>query len=101
MARSDSGVVPNLATGVAFRLADDSPVTFGLGVFGLVGGGVNYAGSPTQPLLTPRNPPDDLRLRPDLGEHVDRSRSSPRPPTGRPTACRSPSGPSSAARASA
>jgi long-chain fatty acid transport protein len=56
-ARSDSGVIPNLATGVAFRLADDSPVTIGLGVFGLVGGNVNYAGSPTVPLLGPRQPP--------------------------------------------
>src|ERR1700733_5536207 len=31
VARSDSGVIPSLATGVSFRLADDSPVTFGLG----------------------------------------------------------------------
>src|SRR4051795_7267228 len=55
--RSDSGVIPNLATGVAFRLADDSPVTFGLGVFGFVGGNVNYAGNPSIPLLSPNRPP--------------------------------------------
>ena len=55
--RSNSGVASNLATGTAFRLSDDSPWTFGLGIFGLVGGGVNFAGSSTQPLLTPRNPP--------------------------------------------
>src|SRR5262249_39969047 len=30
VARSDSGVVSNLATGVSFRLSDDSPTTFGL-----------------------------------------------------------------------
>jgi long-chain fatty acid transport protein len=58
VARSDSGVVPSLATGVAFRLADDSPYTFGLGIFGFVGGNVNYAGSQTTPLLAPRRPPN-------------------------------------------
>lgn len=55
-ARSDSGVPSNLATGVAFRLSDDSPITFGFGVFGLVGGGVNYAGTNGVPILTPRRP---------------------------------------------
>ena len=55
--RSNSGVASNLATGTAFRLDDDSPWTFGIGIFGLAGGGVNFAGSNTQPLLTPRNPP--------------------------------------------
>src|SRR5262249_47705655 len=40
-ARSNSGVASNLATGTAFRLSDDSPWTFGIGVFGLVGGGIN------------------------------------------------------------
>ena len=58
MARSDSGVASNLATGVSFRLSDDSPTTFGIGVFGLVGAGVNYAGSQTTPILTPRQPPN-------------------------------------------
>ena len=57
LSRSDSGVASNLATGTAFRLSDDSPWTLGLGIFGLIGGGVNFAGSNTQPLLTPRNPP--------------------------------------------
>jgi long-chain fatty acid transport protein len=57
VSRSNSGVVANLATGTAFRLSDDSDWTFGIGIFGLVGGGVNFAGSNSQPLLTPRNPP--------------------------------------------
>jgi long-chain fatty acid transport protein len=57
LSRSDSGVASNLATGAAFRLSDDSPWTLGLGIFGLIGGGVNFAGSNTQPLLMPRNPP--------------------------------------------
>jgi long-chain fatty acid transport protein len=56
-ARSDSGVVPNIAAGVAFRLDDESPWTMGLGVFGFVGGNVNYAGNNQVPLLTPRQPP--------------------------------------------
>ena len=57
VSRSNSGVASNLATGTAFRLSDDSPWTLGIGIFGLVGGGVNFAGSNSQPLLTPRNPP--------------------------------------------
>jgi len=56
VSRSDSGVIPNLATGVAFRLSDESPWTYGMGVFGFVGGNVNFAGSAT-PLLAPRRPP--------------------------------------------
>ena len=64
VARSDSGVASNLATGVSFRLSDDSKTTFGIGVFGLVGGGVNYAGSNTTPILTPRQPPNFFGLGP-------------------------------------
>jgi long-chain fatty acid transport protein len=56
--RSDSGVASGLATGFSFRLADDSPLTIGLGVFGLVGGGVNFPGSLATPILTPRQPPN-------------------------------------------
>ncbi len=62
--RSNSGVGSGVATGVAFRLANDSPLTFGLGVFGLVGGGVNFAGSFENPVLTPRRPPDFLGVGP-------------------------------------
>ena len=57
VSRSNGGVASNLATGTAFRLSDDSPWTFGIGIFGLAGGGVNFAGSSSQPILTPRNPP--------------------------------------------
>jgi long-chain fatty acid transport protein len=56
-AQSSSGVGSNLATGFSFRLADDSRLTLGLGVFGLAGGGVNFAGSATTPILTPHLPP--------------------------------------------
>lgn len=62
--RSDSGVVPGLAAGVAFRLEDDSPLTFGLGVFGLGGGNVNFAGSETTPLLLPLRPPNSFGVGP-------------------------------------
>jgi long-chain fatty acid transport protein len=57
VARSDSGVTPGLAVGVATRLSDDSPLTIGLGVFGFVGGNVNYAGDPGIPVLAPRQSP--------------------------------------------
>ena len=67
VSRSDSGVVPNLATGVAFRLDDESPWTYGLGVFGVVGGNVNFAGSLTTPLLTPRRPPYTFGVGPIWG----------------------------------
>jgi long-chain fatty acid transport protein len=63
-ARSSSGVGSNLATGFSFRLTDDSPLTMGLGVFGLVGGGVNFGGNPTQPLLTPHLPPKSFGFGP-------------------------------------
>jgi len=56
-AQSSSGVASNLATGVSFRLEEDSPLTMGIGVFGLAGGGVNFAGSNTTPVLTPHIPP--------------------------------------------
>ena len=56
--RSDGGVASGLATGFSFRLRDDSPLTIGLGIFGVVGGGVNFPGSPTTPILTPRQPPN-------------------------------------------
>ena len=70
VARSDSGVASNLATGVSFRLSDDSKTTFGIGVFGLVGGGVNYAGSNSTPILTPRQASKLLRGRADLFEYI-------------------------------
>ena len=56
--RSDSGVAAGLATGFSFRMSPDSPLTLGVGVFGLVGGGVNFAGSNSTPILTPRMPPN-------------------------------------------
>lgn len=37
-ARSDSGVVSGLAVGASFKLRPDSPITLGVGIFGMVGG---------------------------------------------------------------
>ncbi len=62
--RSDNGVLPGLASGFSFRLADDSPLTLGLGVFGLAAGGVNFPGSYNTPILTPRQPPNYLGFGP-------------------------------------
>lgn len=62
--RSNGGVASNLATGTSFRLSDDSPWTFGIGIFGLVGGGVNFPGSSGQPLLAPFNPPKSFGVGP-------------------------------------
>lgn len=62
--RSDSGVLSGLATGVAFRLADDSPLTLGLGIFGYAGGNVNFAGTPSNPLLASRQPPNSYGFGP-------------------------------------
>ncbi len=56
--RSDSGVSSGLATGFSFRMTDDSPLTMGVGIFGLVGGGVNFNGTYSTPILTPRQPPN-------------------------------------------
>ena len=58
VARSDSGVASNLATGLSFKIDEKSPLTFGLLVAGYVGGNVNYAGSLSTPLLGPRIPPN-------------------------------------------
>ena len=55
--RSDSGVGTGLAVGLSFKLREDSPLTAGMLVTGLVGGNVNFPGSFTTPTLGPRRPP--------------------------------------------
>jgi hypothetical protein len=56
-ARSDSDVSSGLATGFSFRWSEDSPLTLGIGVFGFVGGSVNFPRSTPTPVLPPRIPP--------------------------------------------
>lgn len=62
--RSDGGVASNLAVGASFKLDPDSPITMGLGIFGVVGGGVNFAGSYSTPTFGPRQPPNYFGLGP-------------------------------------
>lgn len=64
LTRSDSGVGAGPAVALAFRLDDNSRLTYGLGLFGLFGGNVNYAGSNTQPVLAPNDPPRSFGVGP-------------------------------------
>lgn len=53
--RSDSGL--GILSGVAFvHRTEDSPLSFGLGMPAIVGGGVNFPGSPLNPALAPTGP---------------------------------------------
>lgn len=56
LTRSDSGLSALPTIAVVLR-QPESRWTMGLGIMAAAGGGVNYPGSPTNPLLTPRNPP--------------------------------------------
>lgn len=67
VSRSDGGVAANLATGLSFKLSEESPLTYGLLVAGYVGGSVNYAGGLSNPLLTPNLPPDFAGVGPIYG----------------------------------
>jgi long-chain fatty acid transport protein len=49
--RSDAGAYP-LPTISLIYVPEDSPLTFGLGIFALAGFGTNYAGTTTNPLLS-------------------------------------------------
>jgi long-chain fatty acid transport protein len=62
-ATSSSGVPTNIATGFSFRMEEDSPLTMGLGVFGLVGGGVNYEGNAAS-VLSVHNAPTSFGVGP-------------------------------------
>ena len=53
--RGDNGVFPLPSVGLVYR-PDDSPWTYGLGVFAVAGFGVNYSASTTNPILMPQPP---------------------------------------------
>ena len=53
--RGDPGVFPLPSFGFSYH-PDDSPLTFGVGVFGVGGFGSNYPASLTNPILTPQPP---------------------------------------------
>ncbi len=56
---SDNGVA--VAPTIAFvQHLENSPMTFGLGVFALAGGSVSFPGSSTNPVLTPFDPPNSF-----------------------------------------
>jgi long-chain fatty acid transport protein len=55
--RSDSGVAVLPAVAMVYRQCEESPLTFGMGLLAPAGGGVNFAGGPDTPVLTPQNPP--------------------------------------------
>jgi long-chain fatty acid transport protein len=61
--RSDSGI--GLLTGTALAyLPENSRVSYGLGLYSLGGGAVNYPGDPTNPLLSPVGPRGQFVLGP-------------------------------------
>jgi long-chain fatty acid transport protein len=62
--RSDGGVAAVPVGIAAFRLSDDSPWTFSLGSQFLIGGGVNFPGSASNPVVSPHNPPRSFGLGP-------------------------------------
>jgi long-chain fatty acid transport protein len=53
--RGDDGIFPLPSFALVYK-PDDSPLTFGLGLFAIAGFGVNYPASNTNPLLGPVNP---------------------------------------------
>ncbi len=62
--RSDSGVGAVPTAIISFRLSDDSPWTFALGMQYLAGGGVNFPGSSSNPVVSPHDPPRSFGLGP-------------------------------------
>jgi long-chain fatty acid transport protein len=54
--RSDSGVPLASSLGVVYQSEDNDRITYGLGLFTLGGGGVNFPGSPGNPVLSPTGP---------------------------------------------
>lgn len=62
--RSDNGfpLVPSL--GVVFKRDEESPITLGTGLIALGGGGVNFPGDATNPILAPTGPLGQVVLGP-------------------------------------
>lgn len=53
---SDSGVGLASSIGIVYKQNDDDRMTFGLGLFTIGGGGVNFPGTPGNPILSPTGP---------------------------------------------
>jgi long-chain fatty acid transport protein len=54
--RSDSGVPLASSLGVVYQSENNDRLTYGLGLFSLGGGGVNFPSSPGNPILSPTGP---------------------------------------------
>ena len=54
--RSDSGVGLTSSLGVVYQPEDDSRLAYGMGLFTLGGGGVNFPGDPGNPIVSPTTP---------------------------------------------
>jgi long-chain fatty acid transport protein len=54
--RSDSGFPLASSLGVVFKTDPESSLTYGLGLLALGGGGVNFPGDPSNPVLAPTGP---------------------------------------------
>src|SRR6476619_5735172 len=54
--RSDSGFPLLSSLGVVYKIDPDSPLTYGLGLLSLGGGGVNFPGDPSNPAVAPTGP---------------------------------------------
>jgi long-chain fatty acid transport protein len=53
---SNSGVPLASSIGIVYKQNDDDKLTFGLGLFTIGGGGVNFPGTPGNPILSPTGP---------------------------------------------
>ncbi len=66
LTRSDSGVALTSGVGLVYR-EQDSPMTMGVGIVTLAGGGVNFPGDPANPILAPTGPLNQFILGPQVG----------------------------------
>lgn len=65
--RNEDSVFALPTISLAYR-PDESPFTYGLGIFGIAGFGLDYGGSPTNPVLT-APPPNGLGFGPIFSEY--------------------------------
>jgi len=66
LTRSDSGLVPVTDVGVVYK-PQDSQLSLGLGLMSLAAGGVNFPGTPGNPILDARGPLKQFILGPEAG----------------------------------
>jgi long-chain fatty acid transport protein len=64
LTRSNSGLVPVTDVGVVYK-PEDSQLTYGMGLMSLAAGGVNFPGTPGNPILDARGPLKQFILGPE------------------------------------